>query len=156
MTIVRWNPRETRPLDQTMARTFDDFFNGYGSWPGLDFPWNTLRGNANVAWEPFVDIYETADEVVVHAELPGMNRDDIELTVEKGVLTLSGQRPAGNEAPADNYIRLERRYGRFTRSFTLPGLVDSDNIKAEYTDGILTVRLPKVESAKPRRIQIVA
>ena len=153
MTIVRWNQQDTRPFGDTMDRAFGNFFNAYGS---LDFPWTTLRGNSNVAWEPFVDIYETADEVVVHAELPGMNREDIELTMEKGVLTLSGQRQANNDAPADSYLRLERRYGRFVRSFALPGVVDHDNIKAEYANGVLTVRLPKLEAAKPRRIEIAA
>jgi HSP20 family protein len=154
MTIVRWNSDQgARPFENPVNQALDNFFGGYG-WTSPFFPWN--RPATSGTWEPMVDVYETTDELVVRAELPGMKREDIELTLEKGVLTISGQRRADTEATADNYHRLERPYGRFTRSFSLPGLVDPDKIQAEYVEGMLTVRLPKVESAKPRRIEIAA
>ena len=151
MTIVRLNQNgEGRP---SMARTFDHFFGGF-PWNTAGFPWQGYGGNP--VWEPYVDMYETSDELVFQAELPGMKRDDIDLSIEAGTLTISGHREADQEASTDNYHRLERRYGRFTRAFRLPTLVEDDKVAATYEDGVLTVRLPKAASVKPRRIEIAA
>jgi HSP20 family protein len=107
------------------------------------------------AWVPAVDIYETdAHEVVVKAELPDMKREDINLTFENGVLTLKGERKFEPEAKKENYQRVERHHGTFTRSFTLPNTVDATRISAAYKDGVLTIRLPQREEAKPKQIAV--
>ena len=157
MTIVRWNPdREIRPTAgaSMMAPFLDTFFRTPG-WTSPWLGWNRSPFETT-AWEPAVDVYETAEDVIVHAELPGMRREDIELHVENGLLTLRGQRLADNETAPEHYHRFERRYGRFTRTFALPVPVDYDKTEARYVDGVLTVRLPKAESARARRIEIPA
>ena len=107
------------------------------------------------AWVPPVDIYETENhEVVIKAELPEMKREDIGVTFENNVLTLKGERKFENDVPRDGYQRFERFYGSFNRSFTLPSTVDAGNISASYKDGVLTVRLPQREDARPKQITI--
>lgn len=107
------------------------------------------------AWVPAVDIYETDEhEVVLKAELPEMKREDISVTFENGVLTLKGERGFEQETKNENYHRIERRHGAFSRSFTLPNTVDASRISAAYKDGILTVRLPQREEAKPKQIDV--
>jgi HSP20 family protein len=107
------------------------------------------------AWVPAVDIYETeAHEVVLKAELPEMKREDISVTFENGVLTHKGERKFEQETKKENYHRVERRHGTFSRSFTLPNTVDPSRISAAYKDGILTIRLPQREEAKPKQIDV--
>lgn len=103
---------------------------------------------------PAVDISETADELVLHAELPGLKKDQVKLTIEDGVLTISGEKKFASEQKEKDFHRVERRYGSFHRSFTLPNNIDASKAKAAFEDGILTVRLPKSEAAKPRQIDI--
>ena len=125
MTIVRWDP-------------FRDF--------GFTSP-NT--------WMPPVDIFQTGDhELVLKAELPDMSREDIDITVENFVLTIKGEKKAANDVKDDQYHHAERRYGTFSRSFSLPQTVDSNRVSAEYKNGVLTVRLPLREEAKPRAIKV--
>lgn len=123
--------------------------------------WGNLydRGQEEVtgtgAWMPPVDIFETADrEIVLKAELPGLRREDIDLTVEKSTLTIRAERRADEAVRDGQYHRRERRCGTCSRSFTLPNTVDPALVKAEYRDGVLTVRLPLREEAKPRQIQV--
>lgn len=107
------------------------------------------------AWLPPVDIYETPDkEIVLKAELPGLKRDAIDLTVEHNTLTIRGQRPPDDGTADAQFHRSERVFGPFTRSFTLPNTVDAARVKAEYRDGVLTVRLPRREEARPRQIAV--
>jgi HSP20 family protein len=101
-----------------------------------------------------VDIYENKDQIVLEAELPGMNRDDFELTVENNVITLRGEREFSKKDETDNYHRVERSYGSFTRSFTLPQTVSTEGATAEYRNGVLRVALPKRQETKARRIEI--
>ncbi len=140
MAIVRWDP--TRELAATeidrMNRMFANF---YGQ--SLD------RG-----WTPPVDIYETEHEVVLKAELPEVKREDITITFENGVLTVRGERRHEVEVNRDQFQRMERHYGAFSRSFTLPSTVDASRIAATHKDGVLTIRLPQREEAKPKQIQI--
>ena len=139
MTLVRWNPvRDLASLEiDRLNRMFDDF---YGA----------VRG-----WNPAVDIYETqAREYVIKAELPEMKREDITVTFEQNVLTLSGERKASFDDDNGTYHRTERAHGRFTRSFTLPASVDGSRISASYKDGVLTVRVPQREEAKPKQIAV--
>jgi HSP20 family protein len=106
------------------------------------------------AWNPSVDIYENKDQIVLEAELPGMNREDFELSVENNVITLRGERQFEKKDDTDNYHRVERSYGSFTRSFTLPHTVSAEGATAEYRNGVLRVTLPKREETKARRIEI--
>ena len=101
-----------------------------------------------------MDIYENKDQIVLEAELPGMNRDDFDLSVENNVITLRGERHFEKKDETDNYHRVERAYGSFTRSFTLPNTVSADGATAEYSNGVLRVTLPKREETKARRIEI--
>ena len=101
-----------------------------------------------------MDIFETEGEIVVKAELPGMERKDITLNLEKNVLTLKGERRFDKETKEENYHRVERAYGGFSRSFSIPATVDDEKIRADYKDGVLKIILPKKEQLKPKQIQI--
>jgi len=141
MAIVRWEPaRELASMEiDRLNQMFSDFY-------GQAF---------SRAWVPAVDIYETdAHEVVLKAELPDLKREDISLTFENGVLTLKGERKFEQEAKKENFQRIERRHGAFSRSFTLPNTVDATRINAAYKDGVLTIRLPQREEAKPKQIAV--
>jgi HSP20 family protein len=141
MAIVRWSPaRELAGMEiDRLNRMFADF---YGEAFGQ-------------AWVPPVDIFETNDhEVVLQAELPDLKRDDIKLTFENGVLTIQGERRLSDEVKRENYHRTERQHGTFSRSFTLPNTVDAARISASYKDGLLTVRLPQREEARPKQIAV--
>jgi HSP20 family protein len=141
MALVRWNPsRELASME--IDRLNDMFSNLYGE--GL-----------SRSWVPAVDIYETPQhEVVIKAELPDMRREDIGVTFENQVLTIKGERKADDEIVRDRFQRLERFHGVFSRSFTLPATVDAAHISAIYKDGVLTVRLPQREEAKPKQIPV--
>ena len=141
MAIVRWNP-----LGSLAGMEIDRLNQMFADFQNEAF---------NQAWVPAVDIYETdAHEVVVKAELPDMKREDINLTFENGVLTLKGERKVQQEVKKENYQRIERRHGVFSRSFTLPNTVDAGKISASYKDGVLTIRLPQREEAKPKQIAV--
>jgi HSP20 family protein len=145
MTIVRYDPfRDLRTLQEEVNRLFSSNLTPSFGEEGIG------RG----AWNPNVDIYENKDQIVLEAELPGMNREDFELTVENNVITLRGERRFEKKDDADNYHRVERAYGSFSRSFTLPQVVSGDAATAEYRNGVLRVTLPKREEAKARRIEI--
>jgi HSP20 family protein len=105
-------------------------------------------------WAPAVDIFETASEIVLKAEVPGIARDQVHVEVDDGVLSLRGERKFEKEVKEENYHRVERVYGAFHRSFTLPDSVDPEKVRAELRDGVLEVRLGKREQAKPRQIQV--
>jgi HSP20 family protein len=105
-------------------------------------------------WHPVVDMYDEDDRVVIKAELPGVDKKDIAVDVKDRVLTLSGERTYDNEVKAENYYRRERAYGKFQRTFSLPGDVDSDKIKADFADGLLKIEVPKPEKQKPKNIMI--
>ena len=145
MSITRYDPfRDLKTLQDEVNRLFStNFSRGFGD-----------EGLSRGAWTPSVDIFENKDEIVLEAELPGMNREDFELTIENNVLTLRGERRFEKKDEADNYHRVERAYGSFTRSFTLPQTVTAENATAEYKNGVLRVVLRKREEVKARRIEI--
>jgi HSP20 family protein len=145
MTIVRYDPfRDLRTLQEEVNRLFStNLTRGFGE-----------EGIGRGAWNPSVDIYENKEQIVLEAELPGMKREDFELTVENNVITLRGERQFEKKDDADNYHRVERSYGSFTRSFTLPQTVSAEGANAEYRNGVLRVTLPKREETKARRIEI--
>jgi HSP20 family protein len=143
MALVRWDPvRELAGMEvDRLNRMFAD-------WYGEAF---------NRGWLPPVDIYESDEhEFVIKAELPDMKREDINLTFENNVLTLRGERRFEHDAKRDTFHRVERSYGSFSRSFTLPNTVDTSRISAAYKDGVLTIRLPQREDAKPKQISVNA
>jgi HSP20 family protein len=140
MTLVRWNP-----VHELAAMEVDR----------LNSMFSDLYGGFDRAWVPAVDVYENNDhEFVLKAELPEMKREDIAITYDNGVLTLKGERKAESEISRENYHRVERQHGSFTRSFTLPTTVDAARIQASYKDGVLTIRVPQREEAKPKQIEI--
>ena len=144
MTIVRWEPlRELSSLQSEMNRLFNTVF---------DTP--VPSGGGTRRWVPAMDLVETADAFVVRADLPGLKQDDVKLEVEDQVLTISGERRAEHEEREEGFYRLERAFGGFSRSLTLPKGVDAEAVSASFTDGVLEVRIPKPEQAKPRRIEI--
>lgn len=112
----------------------------------------TLAGS----FSPALDVEETDEAFTLHVELPGVNADDVDLSIEDNVLSVAGQRDFYNDKSAEGFRRVERRFGRFHRAIRLPDRVDADKISAQYRDGLLTVTVPKAESAKPRRIKVNA
>ncbi len=125
---------------------------------GFDRLLGSTFGAPLSAWTPAIDVRETKNEFLVSVELPGLTKADVEITVENGVLSLSGEKKEESEegsAESGRYV-LERRYGRFQRNFSLPRGIDADKVKAQFADGILTITLPKVAAAKPRQIKIEA
>ncbi|MBS1819960.1 MAG: Hsp20/alpha crystallin family protein [Acidobacteria bacterium] len=146
MAIVRWNDpfREFAQLQERLNRAFSD---AYGR--------NDEGLLSSGSWMPPVDIYQNGDhELVLKAELPDMTREDIDVTVDNGTLTIKGEKKLSSEVKEDQYHRIERRYGSFSRSFSLPPTVDPARVGAEYKNGVLTVKLPMREEAKPRQIKV--
>ena len=152
MTLQRWKPRfssltrwdpfaDILGIQQEMNRLFDSFFGRT----------STLTEGV---WTPLLDIYETKDHVVLKAELPGMKLEDIDITIVGDILTLKGERKREEEVKDENYYRVERAYGAFHRSIPLPSVVDTDQVKATYKDGVLEIKLPKKEETKTKEIKV--
>jgi HSP20 family protein len=147
-SLTRWSPaselfrgRFNRFFDESFLR---DFFAPLESGETL----------SQRAWVPAVDIRETAESLVLTAELPGLSRDDVDITLENSVLTLRGERKFERDENQGNYHRIERSYGTFSRSFTLPANVQGEAVKASFENGVLTVEIPKREESRPRKIAI--
>ena len=146
MTIVRWEPlRELGSLQNEMNRLFNTVF---------DTPTPGTGGSALRRWVPSMDLVETEDHFVLRADLPGMSEEDIKIEFEDGTLTVSGERKAEHEAKNEGYYRVERAFGAFSRSLTLPQGIDAEAVTASFDRGVLEVRVPKPEQRKPRRIEI--
>src|SRR5215813_6336976 len=145
MAISRWDPfRDLSLLQDRMNRLFND----------AGRTWRPDEPSATTTWSPAVDIFETENEIMVQAELPGVDRKDITLHLENNVLTLKGERRFEKETKQENYHRIERAYGGFSRAFSIPAIVDEEKIRADYKDGILKIGLPKKEQVKPKQIKI--
>jgi HSP20 family protein len=146
MTIVRWEPlREFSTLQNEMNRLFNTVF---------DAP---TPGNGNTTlrrWMPPMDLVETDEHFVLRADLPGLGEDDVKIEFEDGTLTVSGERRAEHESKNEGYYRVERAFGTFSRSLTLPKGIDPEAVSASFDRGVLEVRIPKPEERKPRRIEI--
>lgn len=146
MTLVRWNPlREASTLHNRINRMFDESFLA---------PFRFDGELAESQWRPAVDIYDKGDQIVIKAELPGLEKKDIHVDLKDRVLTLKGERSFENEAKEDNFYRKERIYGSFQRAFSLPANLDPDDVKADYTNGVLTIEIAKPEKVKPREITV--
>ncbi len=138
--LTRWEPfRDVARLQEEMSRLFDD---------------RLFKAGESVGWTPACDIYEDEEGVTLTFELSGVEPKDVDVRFENGVLTLRGERRLEQEEKKANYHRIERSYGTFTRSFSLPGTVDPEHIRAESKNGVLSVFLPKRAEAKPRAIQV--
>jgi HSP20 family protein len=145
MAITRWDPfRDLNLLQDRMNRLFEDAGRG----------WRSDEPSSTTSWSPAVDIYETENEIIVQAELPGVERKDITLQLENNVLTLKGERRFERETREENYHRIERSYGAFSRAFSVPAGVDEEKIRADCKDGILKIALPKKEQVRPKQIKI--
>ena len=143
-TVTRWDPsRVLTPLQEQVIRLFEDHAT------------RDRSGHADLAaWAPPVDIYETENELVIKADLPDLEEKDIDVRVENNSLTIRGERKFEKDINEDNYLRVERAYGSFTRTFSLPNTVSSENIRAEYRNGVLTLHMAKLEESKPKQIKI--
>jgi HSP20 family protein len=146
-SLTRWTPTGDLVRDR-FGRLFEDAFN--------DMLRPLAEGNAapNRTWLPPVDIRESENELTLSLDLPGLRKEDVNITLENAVLTITGERRFDADHKNDTYHRLERAFGTFTRSFTLGSTVQTDQVEADFLDGVLTIKLPKVEASKPRRIAI--
>src|SRR3954453_14329821 len=146
MAIVRWEPlRELTTLQNEMNRLFGTVF---------DTPAQASNGGTLRRWMPAMDLVETGDHFVLRADLPGLSEENVNIEVEDRVLTISGERQAEHEASKEGYHRVERAFGSFSRSLTLPEGVDAESVSASFDRGVLEVRIPKPEQPKPRKISI--
>ena len=144
MAIVKYNPfRELRTMQEQMNRM-------------LDMAWNNEFGDElrEGAWQPPVDIYEDEHSVIIKAEIPDVDQKDIDVKIEGNTLTLKGERKHSSEIRQENYYRVERCFGQFQRSFSLPQSIDRDKIQASCDKGVLTITLPKLEEVKPKQITV--
>ena len=145
MTIVRWEPlREINSLQSEMNRLFNTAFDSGSSGPALR------------RWVPAMDLVESGEQFILRADLPGMSEEDIQIEFEDGTLTVAGERKAEHEQREEGFHRVERSFGAFSRSLTLPKGVDGDAVSASFDRGVLEIRIPKPETQKPRRISIAA
>jgi HSP20 family protein len=143
MALVRWDPiRELDSLQGDMNRLFDSFF-------------ESRAPNApSRRWIPAMDLVETEDHLVLRGDLPGMTEDDVDIEIKDGVLTVSGERKTDHEEKGEGYHRVERSFGSFSRSLSLPQGVDPGKVEAKFDNGVLEVRIPKPAEAKPTRVEI--
>jgi HSP20 family protein len=142
MALIKYNRPEADVLSRTFNDIVDEFFNG------------STTNYRKDSFMPSVDVSETENEFLIAAELPGMKKDDISVDIEKGRLTISGERKFKNEEENKNYHRLETRYGKFSRSFYLPDSIEEESIQAKYEDGILNITIAKSEEKVKKKIEI--
>jgi HSP20 family protein len=143
MALVRWDPiRELDSLQGDMNRLFDRFFEG------------RAPNGVSRRWIPAMDLVETEDHLVLRGDLPGMTEDDVDIEIKDNVLTVSGERKSESEEKGEGYHRVERAFGSFSRSLTLPQGIDPGKVEAKFENGVLEVQIPKPAEAKPTRVQI--
>jgi HSP20 family protein len=147
MAITKWDPfRDLMLLRDRMNRLFEDL---------VSSPRFEDSELIQSTWSPAVDIYETENELVLTAELPGVEEKDVEIKIEDNTLSLKGERKFERETKEENYHRIERAYGSFFRSFSLPNYIDQEKISADYENGLLRVHMPKKAEMKPRKVKIL-
>jgi HSP20 family protein len=147
MAIIRWDPfRDVMTLQERMNHLFDHALSRTHA--------DDKEGLTASMWSPSVDIFETPDSIVMKAELPGVSRDNIDIQVQDNTLTLKGERKFEHEVKEENYLRVERSYGAFQRTFNLPTGVQQGKIRAVFKDGVLEVTMPKAEEPKPTQVKI--
>jgi len=150
MSLVRWDPfRELEDMSSRLNRIF-----GHAMLPRTPATPDAAHAMAVFDWAPTVDIAETPEEFQIKAELPEVNKEDVKVSVDNGILRLEGERKQEKEEKGKKYHRVERSYGSFLRTFILPDNVDETKVRAEFKDGVLNVRLAKTEKAKPKAIEV--
>jgi HSP20 family protein len=148
MALIRWEPaRELHTMQSEMNRLFNSFFDS-------STPRNGGSRAVTRRWIPAMDVVETDDHFVLRADLPGLSENDVKIEVDDKVLTISGERKSEHEQRGTGYYRVERSFGSFSRSLTLPEGVDADAIQASFDSGVLEVKIPKPEQPKPRKVEI--
>ncbi|MGB7573916.1 MAG: Hsp20/alpha crystallin family protein [Thermodesulfobacteriota bacterium] len=144
MTLVKWEPfRDLMAMQDRMTRLIDETFSRI---------WK--EDMAQGVWSPPVDILERGDEVVVKVDLPGVTQNEIDIRVEEGTLTIQGERKFVKESSEENYVQIERPYGTFRRTFSIPRTIDQESIKASYKDGVLRIILPRRQEIQPKQIVV--
>ncbi|MGA7837562.1 MAG: Hsp20/alpha crystallin family protein [Ignavibacteriaceae bacterium] len=151
MTLIRWNP--SRDL-MDVEREFGKLFNSFNRRFGFDDSDSNNEELENAVWSPLTDISENKDQYLLKMDLPGVTKNDLKLSYEDGELKISGERKQQKDDKDSKFHRIERTYGKYFRSFTLPKQIKPENIKAEFKDGQLTVTIPKAEEAKPKELEI--
>jgi HSP20 family protein len=142
-SVIRWESfRSVNSLQEQFSRLFDTSFPGRSSESDL------------TTWAPAVDIQETENELMLKADLPGIEEKDIDVRIENNTLTIRGDRKFEKQVNEDNYLRVERSYGSFSRSFSLPNTINTEAINAEYKNGVLTVQMPKRAESKPKQVKV--
>jgi len=141
-SMTRFEPFRSNPLQDQLSRLFNEAFERSGEDSNL------------TTWAPAVDIYETEQELVVKADLPDVKPEELDIRVENNIVTIRGERKFEKSVNEDNYLRVERSYGSFSRSFSLANTVKTEAIKADYKNGVLTLTIPKREEAKPKQIKV--
>ncbi len=145
---MRWDPfRDLMSIQNELNRLFGRTYGGTTE---------TATGTTSGTWMPPLDIYETQERFVIALEIPGVDPDSVDVSVEENVLTVSGERPFYRDVPEESFHRVERRYGPFSRSLTLPPTANAEAIQASFDRGVLSIEVPKSEQAKPRKIQVKA
>ena len=150
MTLVKWNP--SREL-LNVEREFNKLFNTFNRRYGFDDS-STNEELENAVWSPLTDISENKDQYILKMDLPGVSKENLKLSFHDGELIISGERKQEKEEKDSKYHRIERTYGKYYRSFTLPQTIQADKINAEFKDGQLTITVPKSEEAKPKELEI--
>jgi HSP20 family protein len=146
MAIIRWDPfRDLVSLREKMNRLFEDAVTARGE----------ERDMISSTWAPSVDIYETENAIIMNAEVPGIDEKDIEIKIEDNTLIINGERKLEKETSEENYHRIERSYGSFYRSFTIPRQIDQDKINAEHDNGVLRITMPKKPESKPKTVKVL-
>jgi HSP20 family protein len=153
VVMERWRPRSLRTWNaaEEMERFLEDPF--FSDWPFFRLVWRKAPGNG-MAWAPAVEIYEKENNFVVKADLPGVKKEDVDVSVIGDTLTIKGERKASKEVKDEDYYRCETHYGSFSRSITLPAAVDPRKVEASYQDGILEIQVPKAKEAMPAKVEI--
>jgi len=145
-TVIRWEPtRELSTLRDRMDRLFSD---------ALGRGWGSEEGLATAPWIPPVDVFETPENIVLKADLPDVKKEEVDISIENNTLTIKGERKFENEVKEKDFYRMERRYGTFSRTFTLPPSVTAEKAEAAFENGVLTLTLPKREESKPKQIKV--
>ncbi len=153
MVMERYRPRSMRRwnLAEEMDRMMEDPF--FSDWPFFRLMWRRTPGD-DMAWVPAVEMYEKDNNFVIKAELPGVKKEDVDISVTGDTLTIKGERKSSKEVKKEDYHRCESRYGSFTRSIMLPASVDADKVEASYENGILEIQVPKAKEAMPTKVEI--
>lgn len=146
MAMVRWDPfQDLIALQDRMNQLFDQ------TWARSR---REREGVVAAAWSPAVDVYETPEGIVLKVELPGLNKEDIDIQIKDNTVTLKGERHVEKDVKQENYLRVERAHGAFHRTFTLPTAIQTEKVRAVFKDGVLELNIPKAEDAKPKQIKI--